>query len=430
MLYISDADETLKGLMVKEEFTGTQLEYERKFAEMNPEFCAKFPNYKDKLPDYMPMVLVTQPIFDPSCRAEIVNELFLFSDEERQSLRIMQEQQWDIPVQIALTDVLKGLQEYASGFRKWLDVPLVVSPWKDLGSALTRASLFDFSEGTLKFGAERIENSSRYILLDKLYKNMMMRDLLNRQLHMLRDKRGGEALAIKKDLSKQIKELNALIKKQLPEKMSKALPKYVNKRFTADEIAKMRSSSYSSKATVTTKIDVLNKSGLGRLKAMTSELKMLGEGVNKTAALLNYGVVAYDAKEAYKTGGGKAAMRTFVTGASAIYITSSAVSAVGGTTALGGFVIGTLAGDAALGTTLLICSPVLGWVIVIGVGVAVSGYVGYKAKGYLEQVWDIGEDLTVKAYHEASKAASLVHEELRSAWDSGSHWVLSFYGTQ
>ena len=295
---------------------------------------------------------------------------------------------------------------------------------------MTDKSLFKLFAETSKFSSSHIQRTPRFYKLDALYEDMMARDVLNRQLHMLRTQKNSD-IGLQNDLEKQIKDLTAKIKKALPKKITETRAKYVNGRFTPDEIRKMRANCFSEKGArtgkpVTTNLDVLNKSGLNRLRLMVKGLKKIGNGVSKAATMLNYGVVASDTAEAYKISGRDAA-RTFITGASAVYLTSQAVAAMGGTTALGGLVIGSLAGDAAVGATLLICSPVLGWVLVVVTGVAVGGYIGYKAKGLLEEVWDVVEDLTITAYHEAAKAAALA-DELKSAWNKSSSWILDFYG--
>ena len=285
----------------------------------------------------------------------------------------------------------------------------------------------------MKFGAEKLSSSAQYNLLDKLYNAMLQRDLLSRQLHMLKDKKVLGAMMQKQELEKQIKELTAQIKRLLPTKLTQVAGKHIYKKFSLDEIRKMRAACYSAKKAragriLTTDLDVFNKSGLARLKVMINGMKWLGAAVGKGATLLNYAVVTYDAKEAYRTEGAKSAARTFVTGASAVYLTSQAIAAAGGTAAVGTFAIGAIAGDLAAGTALLICSPVLGWVVVIVAGVTVAGIVGYQAKSFLESTWDVGEKVGTEAYKEAARVSGLVHAELRSAWDTGSQWVLDFYG--
>lgn len=432
MLYISGPNDTLKDLMTKEGFQKTLPEYERQFALQNPELCAKHPDFKKKLPAFAPIFLIHQGPFDAATRPEVVNELQTFTQAERQTLRMMQENHFDITSQIAMTDIMEELQRYASGFRSWLKSPLVVTPWKDVNSALTDKSLFKLFAETSKFSSSHITASPRFYILDQLYEDMMARDALNRQLFMLRSQKSAD-LGLLRELEREIKTLTGKIKKGLPKKIANARSKYVHRRFTADEIRRMRANSYSAKGArtgtpVTTHLDVLNKSGLARLRTMVGGLKKLGNGVGKAATMINYGAVAYDTAEAYKSGTAKDAARTFITGASAVYLTSQAVTAMGGTTALGGLVLGSLAGDATIGATLLVCSPVLGWVLVVVTGVAVGGYLGYKAKGMLEEVWDMAEDIGSAAYQEAAKAANLVHEEFKNAWSSGSRWILEFYG--
>ncbi|MCE5316494.1 MAG: hypothetical protein LLG04_03915 [Parachlamydia sp.] len=432
MLYISGPNDSLKDLMVKEGFQGTLTEYERQFAAQNPELCAKYPDFKRKLPAFTPVFLISQGAFDPVTRPEVVKELLQFSQAERQTLRMMQDSHFDITTQIAMTDIMEELQSYASGFRSWLKAPLVSTPWKDINSSLTDKSIFKLFAETSKFTSNHIQTGPRFYILDQLYEDMMARDALNRQLFMLRSQKNTD-LGLQNELERQVKNLTANIKKGLPKKIASARSKYVHRRFTPDEIRKMRANCFSEKGArtgkpVTTNLDVLNKTGLSRLRKMVEGLRKLGNGVSKAAVMLNYGVVAYDTVQAYNSGSSKDAARTFITGASAVYLTSQAVAAMGGTTALGGLVLGSLAGDAAIGATLLVCSPVIGWIIVVVTGVAVAGYVGYKAKGLLEEVWDMAEDIGSTAYQEAAKAANLVHEELKNAWSSGSFWVLEFYG--
>ncbi len=433
MLYMCDSNETLKDLMVKEGFTGTLLEYQKQFAALNPELCAKFPRYKESLPAFMPITLVTVPTLDPATRGVTVSELMRFSLEERQALRKMQQEQRDVPTEIGLTDMMEELQVYAAGFRRWLKHPLVVTPWTEINNGLTDKSLFKLSGETLKFGAEKLSSSAQHNLVDKLYNAMLQRDLLNRQVHMLQDKKVLGAMMQKQELEKQIKELTVQIKQLLPAKLTKVAGKYVHKKFSLEEVRKMRANCYSVKKAragkiLTTDLDVFNRSGLARLKVMIKGMKWLGGAFGKGATLLNYAVVTYDAKEAYHTGGAKSAARAFVTGASAVYLTSQAMAAAGGTAAVGTFAIGAISGDLAAGTALLMCSPVLGWVVVIVAGVTVAGIVGYQAKSFLEGSWDVSEKVGTEAYKEASRVSGLVHEELKSAWNSGSQWVLDFYG--
>ena len=114
MLYMCDSNEMLKDLMVKEGFTGTLLEYQKQFAALNPELCAKFPRYKESLPAYMPITLVAVPTLDPVTRGVTVGELIRFSFEERQKLRKMQEEQRDLPTEVGLTEMMEELQVYAA----------------------------------------------------------------------------------------------------------------------------------------------------------------------------------------------------------------------------------------------------------------------------------------------------------------------------
>ena len=356
--------------MAKEEFKGNLSEYERQFALNNPELCLKYPDYKQKLPPNCPIFLLSQPSFNQITGAEAVKELLKFSLGEREVLRMMQDNNYDIPMQLAMVDIMEELQTYASGFRKWLKVPLVVTPWTEINVSLTDKSVFKILGEAAKFSAKYVSGSPRFYALDSLYEDMMARDVLNRQLHMLKNQKGSELLGFKRDLEKQIKELTARIKKELPKRFSSIKSKYLVRGLTEDEIRKLRPNCQSVKGArsgkpLTTNLDVLNKSGLARLRILIKGLKTLGKVVNKGSTWLNYGAVAYDTAEAYRAGNKGAAARTLITGSASVYLTTQIVASIGGTGALGGLVIGTLAGDLTLGGMVLLSSPFWGWCLVI-----------------------------------------------------------------
>lgn len=432
MVYITGLKDTLKNLKEQEEFTGHLSEYEKLFALCNPELCSQYPNYKDYLPAHYPVFLVNESPVDSVIRIDILRELNLFSSQERETLKMLQDQQHDVVTQIAMSDIMEELQRYAGSFRNWLKTPLVSTPWNSMDHLLTNKSLFKLFGESSRYTSGQIQQSGRFFQLDKLYEAMMNRDVLNRKLYMLRNEKGSDAATLKRALEREIKELTATIKQELPKKLSSAKAKYLNNKFNQIEIQKMRSNSPSAKAAkhgkiFTTKIGFLNRSGFARLRTMIKGFKNLGMIGNASAKLLNYGVVAYDTKEAYHERGPKSAAKTFITGVSSVALSTYVVSSLGGTASVGGLLIGTLAGDAALGATILIASPVLGWVCLIVAGVAVGALITYHSKSLFEEVWDLAEKQGTIIYNEAVKAANLVHKELNAAWESSSQWILDFY---
>jgi len=432
MVYISGPNDTLKQLKEKTGTLGSLEVYEKTCAMLNPEMCAKCPNYKQKLPPYTPIFLISEDPVDGETRKEIWYELSKYSVEERAMLYSLQQDGSDIPTQVAVSSFMEDFQDYAAGLRQWLKTPLIVTPWKQASEIVTNKHLIKaFGESTSHVSTV-IKGSSTYRNLDILYENMLARDELNRKLHMLQGQKGVGAL--KQSLEKQIADLTQKIKQQLPKKLDAAMVKYLRKRFSPDAVKKMRANCYSVKAAkggtlLTTNLQVLDRSGLGRLRTLVSRLKKLGKGVNQGAKMLNYGIVVYDTYDAYKNGGNVA--RTFITGGLAVYLSSQAVAAVGGTAALGGLVIGggMTASNLLLGSTILISCPVVGWTALV-VGLVAAAAVSYAAKKGVEGVWDLGDQVSQEVYKQASDATIQMRQEFKKAWSDGSEWLLDFYGTK
>ncbi|HUD01402.1 MAG TPA: hypothetical protein VMR37_03690 [Rhabdochlamydiaceae bacterium] len=432
MVYISGEKDTLQQLKENEGVTGGLSVYEKLFTELNPELCAKFPNYKQRLPAYMPIFLISE---DPVLlleRQEIWYELSKFSETEKQKLRALQEDGVDFATQVATTSIMEDLQEYAAVIRQWLKTPLILTPWTHFNDILTNKSWFKVVGEGSSHVSGLIKGSS--LKLDLLFEDMLQQDNLNRQLHMLRDQKGPEVMKLRQSLETQIKTLTGKIKQQLPKRIDASMTKYLNKRFPPDVVRRLRSKCYYAKAArgekfLTTNLNVLNRSGLARLRDMVSRFRTLGTAINTGAKMLNYLIVLYDTYQAYMTGGNIA--RTFITGGLAVYLSAQAVAAVGGTAALGGLVIGggITASNLILGTTILVSCPIAGWALLV-VGIVAAAAVSYAAKKSLEGVWDLGEPVSKEVYKKAAEATGQMREQIKSAWSEKSDWLLDFYGTK
>lgn len=426
MVYITGPNDTLKTVKQKDTPLGSLEVYEKTCKMMNPEMCEKYPNWKQKLPPYTPIFLLFEEPVDNETRKEIWYELSKFSQEERQILHELQEQGSDLATQVAIGSLMEEFQEYAAKVRQWLKTPLVLTPWKHANEMFTNKHIFkSIGEGSSQISSS-IQGSSLYRNLDDLFENMLARDELNRTLHMLEGKR--EFAGLRKNLEQQIKDLTKKIKQQIPKRLDNYMNKYLRNRMTADGVRRMRANCYSAKAgrsgkLLTTNLEVLDRMGLGRLRSLVKGLKTLGKGINQGARMLNYGIVAYDTYEAYNNGGNVS--RTFITGALAVYLSTQVVAAAGGTTALGGLVIGS--STLAFGSTVLVCCPVVGWTALI-VGLVAAAAISYATKKGLEGVWDISEELSQEAYKKASEATKEMRKELKSAWSEKSDWLLEFYG--
>lgn len=432
MVYISGPNDTLQGLKEKEGYAGDLSSYAQECLNRNPEMCRRYPGFKQKLPAYTPVFLPSEDPVDLETRQDIWNELSKFSQEERKMLYELQQQGADIPTQVATTSFMEKFQEYAEMVRQWLKVPLITTPWDFFNKSLTNKSTFKGVGESSNYISTLVKKSSSD--LDKLYEAMLERDNLNQQLYLLKDQKGSEVSVLRRNLDAKIKEVTKTIKQLLPKKIDAAMNQYLRRKFTPDAVRKMRANCYSAKATrggslLTTKLQVLNKSGLSRLRTMVNGLKTVGQQINFCAKLLNWAVVGYDTLKAYKTGGNVA--RTFITGALSVYLSGQAVAAMGGTAALGGFVLGSgiTASNLILGSTVLVCVPGVGW-IALAVGLVAAGAVSYASKNALEGVWDLGEPVAKEIYNGVSNAVHDIYKQLQAAWAQSSEWVLDFYGTK
>lgn len=283
----------MKELKDKEGVDGSLSDYLLKFSRLNPHLNLNTSDLSQALPSYKPMYLVSQPsVFKfqkEKEERELIVQLNAFSDDELKTLRQMQESRYDVTTCMAAADIMKGLQDYSLDFRKRLDNPLISTPWNALNLSLTNNSIPDIFSETTDFGAKFILKTNRFMGLEKLFEAMMKRDALNRQLHLLRS---GKNTAALKNIELQIKELTKEIKQLLPKKLDDAMVKYLNSRFTPDQVRKMRINSYSLKIAKkgnfsTINLDVLNKSGLSRLRQFIGQLKVYSKFGTKLSGVLN-----------------------------------------------------------------------------------------------------------------------------------------------
>src|SRR6185369_5256880 len=127
MLYITGPSDTLKDLYVREGYTGTFIEYQKKFAEHNP-VLAKTLSKDQKLPPYTAVQLVTLPGEDILHSINVARIVSGYSPTERQTLRVMQEQNHDIPTSLTTMDVLEEFQGFLSETKKTLSSPIIPTP--------------------------------------------------------------------------------------------------------------------------------------------------------------------------------------------------------------------------------------------------------------------------------------------------------------
>ena len=429
MLYISGSNEHVSQLKEKEEYKGTLADYLEKFNALNPHLFSKPTVQSGQLPSFMPMCLVSEPPASAFGTEEVLRELSRFSLLERQKLRDMQENNYDFPTLIALTEMMEQLQSYAIDFRNSLDNPLISTPWNTLNRSVTKVALVDIFSESAGIGLNSILRSNRFRTLDNLYENMMKRDALNLELFTLKNQRGSGVIQSRQNLEKQIKELTREIKQLLPKKLDSTMTKYLNNRMTPENVQKMRVDSFSKKMArkgrfATTNLDVLNRTGLSRLRTMIEKLKTVSDHAGAVSMFLGVGAVAFDTVQAYNNN--KDVTRTLLTGAAGVGTGVAIGSAFASASSFGALTIGAFAGDVALSGTLLLCLPVVGWIVATAVGIAVTGYVAYQASEVVGEVWDNRQAIR----DHVTSMAGYIYNQFQSAWSAGSGWLLDFYGAR
>jgi len=443
MVYITGPHDTLQQLKQKEGIGGTLLAYEKSCAQLNPEMCLKNPNYKYKLPSYTPIFLPSEEPFDNATRAEIWYELGKYSPEERRRCYDLQQLGSDIPTQIAVETIMEGLQNYAVKVRELFNSPWVLTPWNFFKDTLpTTNSLLSKSSDILgavsdisSHVAASIKKSEIYKYLDALYENMLARDELNRKLETLRGKKGFGAQI--KSLEIQIREINNTIKELFPKKIVTTVAQYLRNRLNAETAKKIRLERYSVKAAkngtlLTSNLDLLNKSGLARLRTMISKLINAGKDAEKMGLWLGRFTVVFETVEAFVND--KNAARILMTHGAALYLSVKTLAAAGSASALGGLVVDAgLAATSLLtgsnlmsGAIVLVNCPIMGWAVLF-VGIAATLYFSKTTEKAMEDIWDLSET-TPDIYKKISESVRQMWQEFESASIWNPDWYLNLYG--
>lgn len=394
MLYISGSEDTLDSLRKREEYPGNLEQYTKEFAARNPELCKQFLNYTQFLPPYILMQLVTTDLLDFNQSAEVTGIVNGYTISERMTIRSMQEDNHDIPSHVASASIIEDFYSFLGSAKHVLSYPLFSTPIYEFDKSLTSKSLIKMTGETLKQGSKLVESSPAFINKMNFLQLMKRRDELNHEWYRL--PKGQAHAGARARIMKETQELTKQLKQLVPRKISENAGKYVH-GFPTHDAKKMSKNSTSLKTArkgelkiKLTHIERLNKSGLALYQRMIKGFTVLGNGIKKAATYTNYSLAGYEIIKSIREGGN--AFRTAFREGAAIYTGTVLSAAAGGTLAgLGGIAIGTLAGDAALGAVILVCYPIIGWVVLVIAGAALAGYVSYQTKDVAERVWDAVE---------------------------------------
>ena len=437
MVYMSGPCETIAQLRELEGYEGSLEDYFKKCNEVNGGI---YSSSNDRLKPFYPHILVTEPPQDPEGMKQAVFIIKNFSQDERVILQKLQEEGTDFLTQICMADIMEDAREFAGQFRKKLDIPLVTTPWALINESTASTTRLDAMNAFAGVSQSVFEHSFPLKPLDILNKNMVARDAASRELQMIRSMKGvkNPALILRaQNLQAEIRLRTGEIKRLLPKSMKTKLPKYLGKRFSHEQIRKIRINSYSAKLarrgvkssniiiqsrTVTSELQFMSKSGLERLSKSLKHVKSFGKGVGRGCTVLSVGVVAYDTYEAYQNDGN--VMKTFSSGMAGF----GAAAGVGyGVSTLGAVGIGALAGEVGLSGALLVCTPVVGWVVLGVAGLVAAGVAAHYASKSVEYLWE--PENRKEAWEYVKSAASTVEDAIIEAWVSSRDWVYGcFYG--
>ncbi|MCE5318616.1 MAG: hypothetical protein LLG04_14790 [Parachlamydia sp.] len=418
MIYITGPNDTLGDPATQQEFL--DLINQPSFYLFNPHLTPY--KLKSPLPPYTPMLLSK----DSPDLKEVVTELNLLPPEDRMCLWQLQESGIDAPTLMATNDVMCEIQKYSQKVRKFIDDPLITTPWISSDPFLTRSSVFDIAPGLFGLISGSLSRHKYIGPLDELYDAVVRRDILNMELaRMLRLK--GKNLPLLRLVQAEIEVQSKIIKKLLPKRVHDTLlANYLNKRGV--DVHKLRGNWYSAKMagkgkSATLGLEFLSKTNLNQFKGLIKGLIILGKIAEYTSFGLGAGAVLFDTYQAWQQK--KDFTRAFVSGAAG-FGAGLYLGSLGSTSALGACAISTLAGDAALGGLLVASFPVIGTVVVIVVGAAALGYVSYQASKAVETAWDskMGKDIR----EVITKSAENFYEKMKKAWNDSEPWIIKFYG--
>ncbi len=422
MLYISGENDTLASLYEAQGLSWGLENYAKRFTLLNPKVpCANV---------ISPYSLLNLPTNDEKADRETLEEympiLAKSTLEEMKSYRKIQEEHHDLMAQLGMQEIMEGFQRYAIDFADFYNSPLINTPWNDLNESVPGSSLIDVFAGVSGFMSGYIRSSTRFVRYDELYDHMLKRDALNRQLYLMPKTRGNVLARVK--LEEQIKVHTSKIKEILPKRLNDTITRHLSKKYTAKEIIKLRSNAYSKKMAgkgrlATTNLDFLNRSGLKRLKGFADHMNTFGKWGDRAALWLGPAVVAYDTYHAYHSKD-RSAMRAFLTGSASVGV-GIGLGSLFSTSAFGSALIGTALGAPGAGGLLLICSPVVGWVVCAAVGLVAVGYLSYKASEVVGYVWDHRQEIGTYA----ASVYESVEKKIISIWDSSQEYFRKLYGT-
>ncbi|MDX8431358.1 MAG: hypothetical protein SNF33_06110 [Candidatus Algichlamydia australiensis] len=437
MVYISGPSDTLGQLKEIDGYQGSLEEYCQKFNTQNG---TSYLNTDARLLPYYPYILISEPPIDVEGAQEAVSVIKNFPEEVRERMRLMQVEGIDMLTHLALSEVFDKARRYADSARSWMDEPLITTPWNFINVSLTNQSAIDLVTGALPDVTEAILKSSfPYDPLHALSFHMMEMDKSNRELARLNLIKGRDNdpnfFRQKEQLRESVKMHKLEIKRILPASLDSELQKFLRKIYTPDVIRKIRNGVLSSRLarkgakssnskiqarSVLSELQFMTKTGLETFEKRMAMLKTVGGTLGSTGTFLSYGLVAYDTERAYHEGDG--VMKTFFSEMAGLEVSAYMSAAVTSRVLMG---VSAIAGEELLVGGAIVCAATVGWVVVLGAGLLAAGYVGAKATGIIQYLWE--PENRKEVWEEVKANTHAAEKHIIDAWDTSRDWVRHFY---
>ncbi|MBS0647896.1 MAG: hypothetical protein JSS10_01570 [Verrucomicrobia bacterium] len=221
--------------------------------------------------------------------------------------------------------------------------------------------------------------------------------------------------------------------------METEVKNFLRKRFSLETLKKIRLdrasiSAAKNNTSFTLNINFLNKSGLQQLRQMVGNLKILSEGAEIYGNMLGRMVVLYDTAKAFLTG--QNAARAFFVGGLGYYISTAAVTNLGGAAGVGALLAegGMALSNLLMAPTFLTGSsivllncPILGWAVLFVGLVGVAAF-SWGMEKNLASVWDTSASFSEEMYKKVTDTVKQMRQDFLRMLMEGENSIRRLYG--
>lgn len=358
-MYITGENDTLATLQGLAECQLPADKFKQEFIRLNPHFVL---SEDGKFPSFFPVNPVGCQSSAIPVDAGLYKEVGEFTLSERQTLRKMQENSIEpIPILVA-QEIVEQYNTCMASIAQVLDRHETLRQiLAFINDSIDWTHTFDFMEQGFLYRSKQMQHLPIYKSLEAFEQNMMEMDRLQAILYSMRNKKGGNAAALRFSVQQKVKELGIKVRQQIYAKSQDSLYKHLRSSYNKYELRLMSHESWRKGKQRVIELDLLNRTSLGKIRKLIPVLQDAGEAAGKVGTIVSIGSLLMETHKASHKGMGNA-IRT-AAGGTANLVVSEVVMVIG---------IG-------VGTTMLVSTP-LGWLVIVGgvVGGAVAGNVSQK----------------------------------------------------